>query len=120
MQVRHRNPVHGGRVPVLAVQPLYYVHVLAHYQRAHADGRFAEAVRELSAHVNAAGEMVVDSPPRGWQSRSFARKDLPSELATSRWRQIQALVNGDPAPYGRQSDPGQPVENHLQFTFWPS
>lgn len=76
----------------------YYVYVLAHYKQARADTRFTEAVRQLSAHVNAAGEMVLDAPPRAWQGRSFARKDAPSELATRRWQQIRALLSQDSAP----------------------
>ncbi len=76
----------------------YYVYVLAHYPQARADSRFAEAVRQLSAHVNAAGEIVIDAPPRAWQGRSFARKGVPSELATRRWRQIQALLSQDEGP----------------------
>jgi hypothetical protein len=42
--------------------------------------------------------MVVDAPPRAWQGRSFARKDTPSELATRRWQQIQALLSQDQGP----------------------
>ena len=75
-----------------------YVYVLAHYPQARADTRFAEAGRRLSSHVNAAGEMVIDAPPRAWQGQSYARKDTPSELATRRWQQIQALLSQDHGP----------------------
>lgn len=96
--------------PFLRYNLFYYVYVLSHFQRARADHRFVEALRELETHTQGAtalrsvgptraiphrASMVVDAPHHHWQSYSFARKGQPSALATARWEQIQANVTND-------------------------
>jgi hypothetical protein len=71
----------------------YYVYVLSHYRMARRDKRFLDAAGQLRAHVSDDGEMIVDTPPRDWQGYPFARRGQPSELATERWRQIQANLS---------------------------
>ncbi|WP_154676269.1 prenyltransferase [Amycolatopsis benzoatilytica] len=66
----------------------YYVYVLSHYRRARADQRFVDALEQLRTHTNHDG-VVVDAPPRAWQSFRFARRGKPSALATDRWLEIQ-------------------------------
>ena len=73
--------------PLLRYNLFYYVHVLSHYAAARADGRFHEALRELSVHVGDDG-VILDNPHRAWRSFAFARPGQASELATKRWHEI--------------------------------
>lgn len=70
----------------------YYVYVLAHYERARRDPRFADALGLLAGQAGTDGRLIVSAPPRAWRGRSFARPGRPSDLATARWREIQALT----------------------------
>ena len=70
----------------------YYVYVLSYYRQARDDKRFIDAIRQLGAHTNDGGEIVVDVPPRDWQGYPFARKGQPSGLATQRWQEVQRNV----------------------------
>jgi hypothetical protein len=70
----------------------YYVYVLSHYRRARDDERFIDALEQLRTHLDDDGQLVVDAPPHAWQEYSFARGGRPSELATTRWREIQANI----------------------------
>jgi hypothetical protein len=76
----------------------YYVYVLSHYRCAREDKRFAEAAARLRSHPDERGDLVVDAPPRDWQGYPFAPWGRPSELATERWREIEANLAVDARP----------------------
>lgn len=77
--------------PFLRYNLFYYVHVLAHFERARGDPRFLEALDALADHVRE-GRMVVDAPHRAWRGYAFAQKGCPSAPATLCWREVQRLT----------------------------
>lgn len=74
----------------------YYAYVLSHYRAARCDGRFIDATERLRGHADGDGRLIVDAPPRAWQQYSFCRRGTASDLATERWREIQANLRDRP------------------------
>lgn len=64
-----------------------YVHVLSHYDQARRDPRFREALAVLQSTL-VDGQIVVERVHRKLAGLAFCRKGEPSELGTSRYREI--------------------------------
>ena len=66
----------------------FYVYVLSFYDRAKHDERFREALWTLEGKLDEAGRIVVERPHRALKGLRFCTKGEPSELATTRYREI--------------------------------
>ncbi|MDR1294261.1 MAG: hypothetical protein LBK59_04795 [Bifidobacteriaceae bacterium] len=71
----------------------YWVYVLSFYDHAKADPRFGEAFDALTAKL-VDGRMVVERVVPKLAKLSFCTKGEPSDLATSRYREIVANLAG--------------------------
>lgn len=74
--------------PFLRYNLFCYVYVLSFYKRARDDRRYLEALRLLESKLDARGRVMVERPHRKLANLSFCRAGCPSELATSRYREI--------------------------------
>ncbi len=74
--------------PFLRYNLFFYVYVLSHYQAAHRDRRFADAMKALTSKLDGDGSIVVESPRRELAMLSFCKKGAASERATRRYREI--------------------------------
>ncbi len=73
--------------PLLRYNLFNYVYVLSFYNHAKRDRRFREAFQALQSRI-IDGKVIVENPHRKLAPLSFCRKGLPSEAATSQYRQI--------------------------------
>lgn len=80
--------------PFLRYNLFYYVYVLSFYGKATRDARFAEALASLSEKRDDRGRLIVERPNRRLARLEFCKKGMPSELATRRYREIVANVEG--------------------------
>lgn len=74
--------------PFLRYNLFSYVYVLSFYARAAGDPRFAEALGILQMKLAEDGRVVVERPNRKLDGLLFCTKGSPSDLATSRYREI--------------------------------
>ena len=74
--------------PFLRYNLFYYVYVLSFYDRATDDQRYQEALRALESKLDNRGRVVVERPHRALAGLHFCAKGRPSELATSRYREV--------------------------------
>jgi len=74
--------------PFLRYNLFNYVYVLSFYDRAKEDRRLLEALRALQSKLDSRGQVVVERPHRKLAGLHMCRKGCPSELATSRYREI--------------------------------
>lgn len=74
--------------PFLRYNLFYWVYVLSWYPRARGDGRFLEALAELTVHLDDEGKLVIDHRHRGLKDLAFCAPKQPSEVATRRFREI--------------------------------
>ncbi len=70
----------------------FYVYVLSFFSYAQQDPRFLDALSVLQSKLSDDGQVIVERPHRGLKGLSFCAKGLPSELATLRYREIQANI----------------------------
>jgi len=93
---RPMGPCHFGigtlflqvEFPFLRYNLFYYVYVLSFYDRAKDDKRYLEALRLLESKLDARGRVVVERPNRRLAELSFCAAGRPSDLATTRYREI--------------------------------
>lgn len=93
---RPTGPCHFGigtlfmqvEYPFLRYNLFSYVYVLSFYARAAGDPRFAEALGILQMKLAEDGRVVVERPNRKLDGLLFCTKGSPSNLATSRYREI--------------------------------
>ncbi len=78
--------------PFLRYNLFYYVYVLSFYDAARRDPRFRMAAAALATKLDSEDRVVVEQPHRGLKGLSFCRRGQPSELATTRYREIVASV----------------------------
>jgi hypothetical protein len=74
--------------PFLRYNLFYYVYILSFYDRAKDDQRYLEALRALESKLDSRGRVVVERPNRKLADLQFCTKGRPSELATSRYREV--------------------------------
>ena len=74
--------------PFLRYNLFYYVYILSFYDRAKDDQRYLEALRALESKLDSRGRVVVERPHRKLADLQFCTKGRPSELATSRYREV--------------------------------
>jgi hypothetical protein len=74
--------------PFLRYNIFYYVYVLSFYNKALKDKRFQDAYIFLADKVKN-GKLVPEKPHPAWQKFDFARKGQVSNIATTRWNEIE-------------------------------
>lgn len=82
--------------PFLRYNLFYYVYVLSHFPRAVTDTRFRAAAEALRSCLDADGRVIVQAPHRGLKGLKFCERGKPSDVATSRYREIVANVGAPP------------------------
>lgn len=80
--------------PFLRYNLFYYVYVLSFYDRAKDDRRYLEALRALESKLDSRGRVVVERPHRKLADLHFCTPGRPSELATSRYREVLKNLQG--------------------------
>jgi hypothetical protein len=74
--------------PFLRYNLFSYVYILSFYNRAKNDKRYLQALRVLESKLDSWGRVVIEHPHRKLADLQFCAKGCPSELATSRYREI--------------------------------
>ncbi len=74
--------------PFLRYNLFHYVYVLSFYDPAKRDRRYLEALRLLQSKLDPRGRVVVERPHRRLAELSFCTAGRPSDLATTRYREI--------------------------------
>lgn len=76
--------------PFLRYNLFSYVYVLSFYERAKRDVRYLEALRALQSQLDERGRVVVLRPHHYLARLTFCAKGRPSDLATTRYREVLA------------------------------
>ena len=79
--------------PFIRYNLFYWVYILSFYTRAIADRRFREALEALEERLDEDGRVVVERPHRALKGLRFCAGGEPSDVATSRYREIAANVS---------------------------
>ena len=76
--------------PFIRYNLFYWVYVLSFFPRATGDRRFTEALAEVESRLDEDGMVIVERPHRMLGRLEFCAKGRPSEVATSRYREVEA------------------------------
>jgi hypothetical protein len=77
--------------PFLRYNLFYYVYVLSFFENAKNDKRFIDAYSTLkNKTVN--NKIIPENPHKFWQKYDFAKKGQISEIASSRWNEIDKNI----------------------------
>lgn len=80
--------------PFLRYNLFYYTYVLSFYSKARKDKRYREAFAALKAKLDNENRLIVERPNRKLAKLKFCKKSEPSELATLRYGEIVANLDG--------------------------